>query len=186
MAEPERIATIEVETTSSPSEVWQAITTDNGLAEWMGEGASIEPEVDGLIAVPDPVGGKERRGEVDGVRADEQLDFTWWPIDNPAERSRVSIVLTPIERDSHRHPAERGTQITGTRITVTESVPDRSSQSPTASIAPTTSVASAASVASATPVPATTALWAWRVASIAVVLDGGRAGFEPSHSRVAA
>ncbi len=89
--------------------VWEALVTDGGLAPWMGEGSSIEPEAGGALRLPDPVGGRTRSGRVDRVDEQSRLEFTWWPDRRPVERTTVTITIAPID--------------TGTRVTVTESVP---------------------------------------------------------------
>ncbi|MGH1488459.1 MAG: SRPBCC family protein [Acidimicrobiales bacterium] len=93
--------------------VWHALVTDGGLEPWMGEGSTIDPEVDGALHLVDLVGGRPRSGRVDRVEDRACLEFTWWPDHRPIERTKVSIQLTPIE--------------SGTRVTVTESLP-RSTQ----------------------------------------------------------
>ncbi len=106
-AEPTAETSIDIAV--DPDRVWHALITDGGLGPWMGEGASIDPRDGGSLWLPDPVGGRPRRGLVDRIDQHQRLDFAWWPEHRPIERSRVSIVLTPIE--------------TGTRVTVTETVP---------------------------------------------------------------
>lgn len=110
-AAPDQAATSRssVDISVDTERVWQALVTDRGLEPWMGEGASIEPRIDGELRLPDVVGGRPRRGHVERVEEFHRLDFAWWPEHRPIERSHVSITLVPLE--------------TGTRVTVTETVP---------------------------------------------------------------
>lgn len=94
-------------------QVWEALTTDGGLAPWMGEGATVDPRPGGLVALPDPVGGVTRRGRVERIeraeRADggSRLDFTWWPALRPAEQTSVSITVAPTDRGCRVRVIER-------------------------------------------------------------------------------
>jgi uncharacterized protein YndB with AHSA1/START domain len=97
MTTPEPQPTSELDIDADASDIWQALTTNDGLAPWMGEGASIDAEAGGDLFAPDPVGGRPRIGQVDHVGIDQRLDFTWWPSDDPDDRSQVSITLIPIE-----------------------------------------------------------------------------------------
>lgn len=80
---------------ASPDRVWRALTTDGGLAPWMGEGATVDPRPGGLVALPDPAGGATRRGRVERVDEGKRLDFDWWPALRPAEQTSVSITVSP-------------------------------------------------------------------------------------------
>ncbi len=91
---------------ADPEAVWQALTTDDGLAGWFGEGSVIGEEPGEALYVVDPVTGRPKTGLVETVIPEEQLDFTWWPIGEPDDASRVSITLAPADA--------------GTRVTVTE------------------------------------------------------------------
>lgn len=90
-------ADIWIDIDGTPDDVWRALTTEGGLAPWMGEGASIEPRPGGAVILPDPVGGATRRGRVDRVEDGQRLELTWWPALRPADRSTVSITVTPGE-----------------------------------------------------------------------------------------
>jgi uncharacterized protein YndB with AHSA1/START domain len=95
---------------AEPDQVWEALTTEGGLAPWMGEGATVDPTPGGLVALPDPVGGATRRGRVERVeRANDgsRLDFTWWPALRPAERTSVSITVAPTEQGCRVRVIER-------------------------------------------------------------------------------
>lgn len=134
------LATSSIDLAVDIERAWQALVTDGGLEPWMGGGASIDAVVDGELRLPDPVGGRPRRGRVERLEHRQRLDFTWWPEDRPIERSLVSIVLEPID--------------SGTRLTVTETVPRSISRS-----------ARASSVA-----PAIGA-WSWRLAQLVLACN---------------
>ncbi len=104
-------ATATVVLDAAPVAVWRALTTQDGLAPWMGAGASVEAEPGGMVVLPDPVGGVTRRGRVERVDSQRLLEFAWWPALKPAERTTVSISLAP--------------EGAGTRLSVTEWSPPR-------------------------------------------------------------
>lgn len=89
--------------------VWNAVTTDDGLAAWMGDGATIDPQPDGKISVPDVATGRPREGRVTNIDDGRSLGFTWWPEDDPSDWSVVSVDL--VEHDGM------------TTVTVTETAP---------------------------------------------------------------
>lgn len=136
----EHSATVEVDIDHAAEDVWTALTSDEGLSRWMGDGATIVPEPDGTITVPDPATGRPRQGNVDHLENGERLDFTWWPIDDPDDISTVTIELQPT--------------IEGTRIRVTETAPTPGVI--TASATPATATATSRSA------------WAWRMATLVV------------------
>ena len=103
----EPVVEVCLDVAADADQVWEALTTDGGLAPWMGEGATIEPRPDGLVVAPDPVGGVTRRGRVEWADPGRRLDFTWWPALRPAERSRVSITVTPLDEGSRVRVVER-------------------------------------------------------------------------------
>ena len=142
-----------VELTADLDRVWRSLTTPRGLEPWFGAGATIEPTVDGTLSLPDPAGGRPRHGRIDRLDDHARMDFTWWPVDRPVERSRVSIVLTRTG--------------TGTRVTVRETAP-RSVAGPAA--LRTTSPSASARSGSAPTVrtgggrPRLVGAWTWRLA----------------------
>ncbi len=148
---------------ADPDRVWRALTTDGGLAPWMGEGATVDPRPGGLVALPDPVGGTTRRGRVERVDEGDRLDFTWWPALRPADRTSVSITVSPTE--------------TGCRVRVVErhEAAMAATGRPTASLGrPAASVASAAWPNTSAPRPtasagrSTIASWSWRLALLSL------------------
>ena len=87
---------------ASPEEVWESLTDDDRLSEWLAEEVEIEPFEGGEISVRDDDG--ERSGMVETVIEEERLTYTWA---RPGEApSRVDFVIEAV-------PA-------GTRLTVTE------------------------------------------------------------------
>jgi len=98
--------TVSVEVEAAPDRVWQALVTDEGFADWMGEGASIDARPDGSIVAPDIATGEPRRGTISTVDVEESITFDWWPQSDPSDRSRVTIDLEPVP--------------CGSRVTVTE------------------------------------------------------------------
>lgn len=99
---------VHLDIAADPARVWVWLTTGDGLAAWMGDGAALDPRPGGQLSFPDPVGGRPRHGRVTAIVDQERLDYTWWPADRPTQRSAVFVTLEPIE--------------TGTRVHVTETV----------------------------------------------------------------
>lgn len=149
-------ARVSLEIDADPERVWQALTTGDGLAVWMGSGASLEPEPGGSVVLPDPVGGETRRGRVRHVEQGQRLDFTWWPALRPARQTDVSITLTPLTTG----PGGR------CRVEVVETLVP----STTAATGPTAATNAAAaepgtrSGANRLPI----GLWSWRLAVLSV------------------
>ena len=116
----EKIPLVERETLveASPDEVWEALTDEDRLEEWLAPDVELEPYEGGEIAVRD--GDGERSGTVETVEEGERFAFTW---SRPGEgESFVEFTIEPI-------PA-------GTRVTVVET--------PTGAAAPNTAAASMA------------------------------------------
>ena len=89
---------------ASPEEVWEALTDEDRLEEWMAPEVELDPIEGGEIAVTD---GEDRRtGTVETVEEEERFAFTW---SRPGERE--SFVEFTIE-------ALPG----GTRVKVVETV----------------------------------------------------------------
>jgi uncharacterized protein YndB with AHSA1/START domain len=92
-----------VELDAAPAEVWDALTEEALLAEWLADEVEIEAEPGGEI-VCRYADGEERRGEVELVEEAERLAWNWRR--EGGGESRVELVLDAV--------AER------TRLTVTE------------------------------------------------------------------
>lgn len=114
MAEhPDTPAEIETETTveretllpAGTDEVWEALTDDDRLAEWLGDDVELEPFEGGDVLVSDEDG--ERAGTVETVIERERLAFTWALPDEPPSRVEFTVEAVP----------------SGTRLVVTETHP---------------------------------------------------------------
>ena len=97
-----------VELDAAPAEVWDALTEEALLAEWLADEVEIEAEPGGEI-VCRYADGEERRGEVELVEEAERLAWNWRR--EGGGSSRVELVLDAV--------AER------TRLTVIETAPLR-------------------------------------------------------------
>jgi uncharacterized protein YndB with AHSA1/START domain len=101
-----------VDLDAKPAEVWDALTEETLLAEWLADEVEIEAEPGGEI-VCRYAGGEERRGEIELVEEAERLAWSWWREDGEGP-SRVELVLDAVA-DSR------------TRLTVIETAPPRAS-----------------------------------------------------------
>ena len=90
---------------ASPEEVWEALTDEDRLEEWMAPDVELDPVEGGEIAVRD--GDEERAGTVETVEEGERFAFTWsrpgegesfveFTIEALPGGSRVTVVETPI------------------------------------------------------------------------------------------
>jgi uncharacterized protein YndB with AHSA1/START domain len=90
---------------ASPEEVWEALTDEDRLEEWLAPDVELDPVEGGEIAVRD--GDEERIGTVETVEEDERFAFTWsrpgegesfveFTIEALPGGSRVTVVETPI------------------------------------------------------------------------------------------
>ena len=90
---------------ASPDEVWEALTDEDRLEEWMAPDVELDPVEGGEIAVRD--GDDERAGTVETVEEHERFAFTWsrpgegesfveFTIEALPGGSRVTVVETPI------------------------------------------------------------------------------------------
>jgi uncharacterized protein YndB with AHSA1/START domain len=101
-----------VDLDAKPAEVWDALTEEALLAEWLAEEVEIEAEPGGAI-VCRYADGEERRGEIELVEEAERLAWSWWREDGEGP-SRVELVLDAVA-DAR------------TRLTVIETAPLRAS-----------------------------------------------------------
>ena len=89
---------------AGPGEVWEALTDEDRLEEWLAPEVELDPTEGGEISVRD--GDDERHGTVETVEEQERFAFTW---SRPGEGesfveftiealpgSRVTVVETPI------------------------------------------------------------------------------------------
>jgi uncharacterized protein YndB with AHSA1/START domain len=90
---------------ASPDEVWEALTDEDRLEEWLAPDVELDPVEGGEIAVRD--GDEERAGTVETVEEGERFAFTWsrpgegesfveFTIEALPGGSRVTVVETPI------------------------------------------------------------------------------------------
>jgi uncharacterized protein YndB with AHSA1/START domain len=90
---------------ASPEEVWEALTDEDRLEEWLAPEVELDPVEGGEIAVRD--GEEERSGTVETVEEGERFAFTWsrpgegesfveFTIEALPGGSRVTVVETPI------------------------------------------------------------------------------------------
>jgi uncharacterized protein YndB with AHSA1/START domain len=99
-----------VDLDAAPAEVWDALTEEALLGEWLADEVELEAEPGGEI-VCRYADGKERRGEVELVEEAERLAWSWWREDGEGP-SRVELVLDAVAD-------------TRTRLTVIETAPLR-------------------------------------------------------------
>ena len=90
---------------ATPGEVWEALTDEDRLEEWMAPEVELDPTEGGEIAVRD--GDDERLGTVETVEEEERFAFTWSrPGEDPSfvefrieaipAGTRVTVIETPI------------------------------------------------------------------------------------------
>ncbi len=101
------VAATEIDIEATPHDVWEALSTDEGLAAWLGDGASIELIPGGAIHAPDPVSGIEREGTVEHVESDRNLRYRWWPVTDPGSPSSVDIDILPAQNGTRVIVVER-------------------------------------------------------------------------------
>ena len=103
----EQVRWVERETMveASPGEVWEALTDEDRLEEWLAPDVELDPVEGGEISVSD---GEERRtGTVETVEEEERFAFTWtrpgegesfveFRIEALPGGSRVTVVETPV------------------------------------------------------------------------------------------
>ena len=92
-----------VDLDAAPTEVWDALTEETLLGEWLADEVELEAEPGGEI-VCRYADGEERRGEVELVEEAERLAWSWWR--EGEGPSRVELVLDAVAD--------------GTRLTVIE------------------------------------------------------------------
>jgi uncharacterized protein YndB with AHSA1/START domain len=83
-----------VDLDAAPAEVWDALTDEALLAEWLADEVEIEAAPGGEI-VCRYADGEERRGQVELVEEAERLAWSWWRADSEAP-SRVELVLDAV------------------------------------------------------------------------------------------
>jgi uncharacterized protein YndB with AHSA1/START domain len=99
----ERMVEREVVLDASPHEVWEALTDERLLSEWLADEAELDP-VEGGDAMFRFGDGEERRGRVLRVERERSLAFTWARPDEP--ETQVELTIEPA--------------VSGTRVIVVE------------------------------------------------------------------
>ena len=81
---------------AEPSDVWEVLTSPDGVESWLGEGSDL-PAIEGApLDVADVETGIRRVGRVETVEPGRRLGFVWWPEGrDDSDASRVELVLTP-------------------------------------------------------------------------------------------
>jgi uncharacterized protein YndB with AHSA1/START domain len=90
---------------ASPDEVWEALTDEDRLQEWLAPDVELDPREGGEISVRD--GDEERHGTVETVEEGERFAFTWsrpgedesfvqFTIEAIPAGTRVTVVETPM------------------------------------------------------------------------------------------
>ena len=90
---------------ASPDEVWEALTDEDRLEEWLAPDVELDPHEGGEIAVRD--GDEKRTGTVETFEEGERLAFTWsrpdegesfvqFTIEAVPAGTRVTVVETPM------------------------------------------------------------------------------------------
>jgi uncharacterized protein YndB with AHSA1/START domain len=90
---------------ATPEEVWEALTDEDRLEEWLAPDVELDPTEGGEIAVRD--GDEERFGTVESIEELERFAFTWsrpgegesfveFTIEGLPGGTRVTVVETPI------------------------------------------------------------------------------------------
>src|SRR3954454_11442165 len=99
---------------ASPEEVWEALTDEDRLEEWLAPDVELDPVEGGEITVRD--GDAERHGTVETVEESERFAFTWsrpgegesfveFTIEALPGGSRVTVVETPMHSASTKTAA---------------------------------------------------------------------------------
>jgi uncharacterized protein YndB with AHSA1/START domain len=99
----ERMVEREAVLDASPDEVWEALTDERLLSEWLADEAELDP-VEGGDAVFRFGDGEERHGTVLRVERERSLAFTWARPDEP--ETQVELTIEPA--------------VSGTRVIVVE------------------------------------------------------------------
>jgi uncharacterized protein YndB with AHSA1/START domain len=93
---------------AAPAEVWEALTDEAALREWLAAEVEIEPHEGGEL-VCRYEDGEERRGEVELVEEAERLAFNWrreggepsrveFLVDAVADGTRLTVIETARRR----------------------------------------------------------------------------------------
>ena len=92
---------------AGPAEVWESLTSPEGMEKWLGEGSVLQN--DGALWMRDVVTGEPKVGRVRTFEAERLLEFDWWLEDDPSRSSSVSITLEPLQPGTRIVVVERPT-----------------------------------------------------------------------------
>jgi uncharacterized protein YndB with AHSA1/START domain len=94
---------------AAPEEVWQAITRDDLLQEWLGDEVTFDPSEGGAIQVSD--GGDIRHGVVDHVDEPRRMSFRWWREGDDVSAVDLRVIGLPDGRTRLRVIESRDAQM---------------------------------------------------------------------------
>jgi uncharacterized protein YndB with AHSA1/START domain len=113
---------------AAPDEVWEALTDDRLLGEWLAEEVELSPEPGGRASFRF-ADGTEREGTVLRVEEERELAFTWARPGEPLTEVEMTLVplvsgtrLTVVERASAQTPAALSGSAWGFRLAALERV----------------------------------------------------------------
>jgi uncharacterized protein YndB with AHSA1/START domain len=109
MSDQERRVERETVLEASPSEVWEALTDERLLGEWLAQDAELEPEPGGRASFRF-ADGEEREGTVLEVEEERSLAFSWARPGEP--ESVVEFTLEPAVGGTRLVVVERGPDLT--------------------------------------------------------------------------
>jgi uncharacterized protein YndB with AHSA1/START domain len=109
MSDQERHVERETVLEASPSEVWEALTDERLLGEWLAQDAELEPEPGGRASFRF-ADGEEREGTVLEVEEERSLAFSWARPGEP--ESVVEFALEPAVGGTRLVVVERGPALT--------------------------------------------------------------------------
>ncbi len=110
--EVEREAVLDAPT----EEVWEALTDERLLGEWLAEEAELEPQPGGRASFRF-ADGTEKEGTVLRVEEERELAFTWA---RPGEHeTEVELTLVPLVSGTRLVVVERATTATPTALSAT-------------------------------------------------------------------
>jgi uncharacterized protein YndB with AHSA1/START domain len=97
---------------ASPEEVWEALTDEDRLAEWLAPDVELDPFEGGEISVGD--GADRRTGTVETMEESERFAFTW---SRPGEgESFVEFTLEPLPAGTRVRVVETPIGPTGSTV----------------------------------------------------------------------
>jgi len=86
----------EVSVDLAPDELWELVSTNDGLASWLGDEVDLDFRPGGHGTVVDD--DRTWQVEMDRIVDGHEVAFTWWRTDAPEHRSQVTISFEPGRR----------------------------------------------------------------------------------------